>query len=88
VPATVLLAVLATRRGDRGTAVAGWIGLVALAASGTILPLVFGGRRLALLYEAASPYFFGTLVLFGALVVVTVRVKRAAAVQPLAADNA
>lgn len=88
VPATVLLAVLVTRRGDRGTAVAGWVGLAALAASGTILPLVFGGRRLALLYEAASPYFFGTLALFGALVVVTVRVKRAAAVQPLAADNA
>lgn len=88
VPAATLLAVVATGRGDRVTAVAVWIGLAALAASGTILPLVFGGRRLALLYEAASPYFFGTLVLFGALIVVTVRLKRAAAAQPLATDSA
>lgn len=87
VPAAVLMAVLATRRPDRGTALTAWVGLAALAASGTILPLVFGGRRLALLYEAASPYFFGTLVLYGSLIVVTLREKRAA-VQPLAADNA
>lgn len=87
VPAAVLMAILVARRPDRGTALTAWVGLAALAATGTILPLVFGGRRLALLYEAASPYFFGTLVLFGSLVVVTLREKRAA-VQPLAADNA
>jgi hypothetical protein len=36
---------------------------------------VFGGRTLALAYEAASPYFFGTAVLFGVLVAVTARLK-------------
>jgi Glycosyltransferase family 87 len=40
-----------------------------------LMRLVFGGRRLALLYEASSPYFFGALVLFGALVMLTVRRK-------------
>lgn len=51
------------------------IGLLATTAVATILPLVFGGRRLALLYEASSPYFFGALVLFGVLVTMTVRRK-------------
>ena len=53
------------------------IGLLAMAAPATILPLLFGGRRLALLYEASSPYFFGTLVLFGVLVMMTIRRKAA-----------
>jgi hypothetical protein len=53
-----------------------------------VLPLVFGGRRLALMYEAASPYFFGTLVLFGVLLAVTARLKQAAVAQPRAADSA
>jgi hypothetical protein len=51
------------------------IGLVAIAAPATILPLLFGGRRLALIYEAGSPYFFGTLVLFVVLVMMTVHRK-------------
>jgi hypothetical protein len=51
------------------------IALLAIAAPATILPLLFGGRRLALLYEAGSPYFFGTLILFGVLVMMTVRRK-------------
>jgi len=50
-------------------------GLAAVAATSTVLPLVFGGRALALAYEAASPYFFGTAVLFGVLVAVTARLK-------------
>ncbi len=54
-------------------------GLAVTAASGTVLPLVFGGRALALAYEAASPYFFGTAVLFGVLVWVTARLKRESA---------
>jgi hypothetical protein len=86
VPALALLAVLVARRADRTTRHMICVGLAGLAASGTILPLVFGGRRLALLYEAASPYFFGTLVLFATLLVVTARLKRAA--QPLAVDSA
>jgi hypothetical protein len=49
--------------------------LLATVAPATLLPLVFGGRRLALRYEAASPYFFGALALFAALVVLTMRWK-------------
>ena len=74
VPVAVLLAALA-RRQDGASRRAIQVGLVATAASGTILPLVFGGRRLALMYEAASPYFFGTLILFAALAFVTARLK-------------
>ena len=54
-------------------------GLAAVAAPATFLPLVFGGRRLALLYEAGSPYFFGVLVLFGILVLMTLRRKNSLA---------
>ncbi|MGE3509082.1 MAG: glycosyltransferase family 87 protein [Vicinamibacterales bacterium] len=50
-------------------------GVIATAAAGTFLPLVFGGRRLALAYESASPYFFGTAVLFVALVAIATRLK-------------
>jgi hypothetical protein len=46
-----------------------------MAAPSTILPLVFAGRRLALLYEAGSPYLFGALVLFGLLIAMTRRRK-------------
>ena len=74
VPAVVLVALLVRRPAppDRRSIL---IGLLAMAAPATILPLVFGGRRLALLYEATSPYFFGTLLLFGVLVVMTIRRK-------------
>jgi alpha-1,2-mannosyltransferase len=51
------------------------VGLLATAAPATILPLVFGGHRLALLYEASSPYFFGALGLLAALIMLTVRRK-------------
>jgi hypothetical protein len=50
-------------------------GLVATAAASTVLPIVFGGRRLALTYEAASPYFFATVILMGVLLWVTARLK-------------
>jgi Glycosyltransferase family 87 len=74
VPAVALVALLArTPPADQKRLMR--IGLLAKAAPATILPLVFGGRRLALLYEASSPYFFGALVLFGALVMLTVRRK-------------
>jgi len=46
-------------------------GVLATALPATILPLVFGGRRLALIYEAGSPYFFGALGLFAVLVALT-----------------
>jgi hypothetical protein len=76
VPAVALVALLVRRPAppDKRSIL---IALVAIAAPATILPLLFGGRRLALLYEAGSPYFFGTLVLFGVLVMMTVRRKAA-----------
>ena len=74
VPAVALVALLAARPSpsDKRSIL---IALLAIALPATILPLVFGGRTLALLYEAGSPYFFGTLVLFGVLVMMTVRRK-------------
>ena len=76
VPAVALVAMLIRRPvpADKRSIL---IGLLAMAAPATILPLLFGGRRLALLYEASSPYFFGTLVLFGVLVTMTIRRKAA-----------
>ena len=74
VPAVALVALLVRRPAppDKRSIL---IGLLAIAASATILPLLFAGRRLALLYEARSPYFFGTLILFGVLVMMTVASK-------------
>ena len=64
------------------------VAIAAAAATGTVLPLLFGGRRLAFAYQAASPYFFGTLVLFIALVYITARLKAAAARMVTVADAA
>jgi hypothetical protein len=74
VPAVALLALLMRRPSppDRRSIL---IALLAIAAPATILPLLFAGRRLALLYEAGSPYFFGTALLFVVLVMMTVRRK-------------
>ena len=74
VPAVALVALLTGRpaQRDRRAIV---IGLLAIAAPATMLPMLFAGRKLALIYEAASPYFFGTLLLFGVLVALTVRRK-------------
>ena len=76
VPAVALVALLVRRPAplDKRSIL---IALLAMAAPATMLPLLFGGRRLALLYEASSPYFFGTLLLFGVLVMMTVRRKAA-----------
>jgi hypothetical protein len=74
VPAVALVALLVRRPAPPDTRSL-LIALVAIGAPATILPLLFGGRRLALLYEAGSPYFFGTLLLFGVLVMMTVRRK-------------
>jgi surface polysaccharide O-acyltransferase-like enzyme len=74
VPAVALVALLAGRPSppDKRSIL---IALLAIALPATLLPLILGGRRMALLYEAGSPYFFGTLVLFGVLVMMTVRRK-------------
>jgi hypothetical protein len=74
VPALVLVALLPAFRGRPGQQQLRY-GLAATAAASTILPLLFGGRRLALAYEAFSPYFFGTLVLFVMLLLLTRRLK-------------
>jgi hypothetical protein len=76
VPAVALVALLARRPApaDRRSIL---IALLAIAAPATILPLLFAGRRLALLYEAGSPYFYGTALLFAVLVVMTRRRKAA-----------
>ena len=61
VPAVALLGLMRVDHGRyRGLAV---VGLAATAAAGTLLPLVFGGRRLALAYESTAPYFWGAAVL-------------------------
>jgi hypothetical protein len=74
VPVVTLLTLLprARSQGERRLLLTG-VFLTAFPA--TILPLVFGGRRLALIYEAGSPYFFGALGLFAVLVVLTLRRK-------------
>jgi Glycosyltransferase family 87 len=76
VPAVALVALLVRRPAppDKRSIL---IALLGIAAPATILPLLFAGRRLALVYEASSPYFFGTLLLFGVLVMMTVRRKAA-----------
>jgi hypothetical protein len=53
------------------------VALAMTAAVGTVLPLLFAGRRLALVYQAYSPHFFGALVMLVALVLVAVRMKAA-----------
>ncbi len=57
VPALTLAALLVRRRAptDRRSIL---IALLAIAAPATILPLVVGGRRMALLYEASLSVFF------------------------------
>jgi hypothetical protein len=74
VPVVALLAVLPRTHSPRERRTI-FIALLAAAAPASILPLFFAGRRLALFYEASSPYFFGGLVLFAVLVVMTRRRK-------------
>jgi hypothetical protein len=74
VPAVTLVALLAHRPAppDKRSIL---VALLAIAAPATILPSLFAGRRLALLYEAGSPYFFGTTLLFIVLILMTLRRK-------------
>jgi hypothetical protein len=74
------MALLGARRVSHGQyATLAMVGLSATAAVGTVLPVLFGGRRLALAYESTSPYFFGAAVLLCVLMVLVVRMKRVAA---------
>ena len=74
VPIMALLALIRSG-GDRPDATLIRVALAMTAAIGTVLPLLFAGRRLALLYQAYSPHFFGALVMLIALVLVAVRMK-------------
>lgn len=77
VPSVTLLAVASdpSRLQERTRA---WIraGQMGIVLPGTILPALFAGHVLTRLYQSLSAYFFGALVLFAALVVTTLDVKR------------
>ena len=62
------------------------VGLLATAAPATLLPLVFGGHSLALIYEASSPYTFGAIVLLGILVAMTLERKASVLSERRSAD--
>jgi hypothetical protein len=79
VPVLALLALSETSPTPRAGALMARFAVGATAATGTVLPLIFAGRQLAFTYEATSPYFFGTAVLFGALLGITARLKAAEA---------
>ena len=72
-----MMALLALMGGDWDLPEAGLIrvALAMTAAIGTVLPLLFAGRRLAMLYQAYSPHFLGALVMLVALVRVAMRMK-------------
>lgn len=78
VPAVALLGLIRVDAGRFGRLA--WTGLAVTAAAGTVLPLLLGGRRLALSYESTSPYFWSAAVLLMVLWrAVTLRKRRAAA---------
>jgi len=51
------------------------VALAMTAVTSTLLPMLLGGRQLALFYESLSPYTLATLVLFVPLAMLTVRLK-------------
>jgi hypothetical protein len=83
VPATVLVALLVKYP---KIALGGLMRmtLAATAVASTILPALVGSRRLALAYEALSPYVWATLMMFATLVVLAIRSRHA----PLSGDPA
>ena len=74
VPVLVLLAVM--QGGDARERAWARAGIVATAAAGTVLPLVFGGRTLSHAYESAAPYLWAAVVLLAVLLEITWRKKR------------
>jgi hypothetical protein len=51
------------------------VALAVTAAVGTVLPIVFAGRKFALAYQVYSPHFIGPLLTLVALVLVAARMK-------------
>jgi hypothetical protein len=76
VPAMALAALMRTRRSLPEVSLTG-AALAATAAIGTLLPLVFAGRRLSLAYQGYTPHFFAALAMLIALVFITARMKSA-----------
>lgn len=74
VPALALIGVARAHAGSKRRSAI--VGLAATAAVGTVLPLVFGGRRLALAYESVSPYFYGAVILLAALMALVRAMKQ------------
>jgi hypothetical protein len=74
VPIAALLALMRTHR-NLPEAHLIRVTLATIAAIGTVLPLLFAGRRFALVYQTYSPHFFGAAVMLVALVLVAVRMK-------------
>jgi hypothetical protein len=74
VPIMALLALKKTD-GNLPEAALTRVALAMTAVIGTVLPLLFAGRRLAMLYQANSPHFLGALALLVALVGVAMRMK-------------
>lgn len=75
VPVLALLAVRRTVATRLLSSMSINVALAMTAATSTFLPMLFGGRRLALVYESLSPYTIATLVLFVSLAFLTVRLK-------------
>ena len=72
VPVAVLLALLAKHPAmPFGGAIR--VALAVTAGASTFLPAVLGSRQLALAYEASSPYFLATLILFALLAALAIR---------------
>jgi hypothetical protein len=72
----VVLAALAARKGHTTDRRLVTCGLAVTVATSTLLPVVFAGRRLALWYEAGSPYFFGTCALMITMLVLRTRFQQ------------
>jgi hypothetical protein len=74
-----IMALLALMRTGRNVLEANLIrvALAMVAAAGTLLPLLFAGHRLTLVYQSCSPHFLGPLVMLVALVLVAARMKTA-----------
>jgi hypothetical protein len=76
VPVMALLALMRTGRSVLEANLAR-VSLAIVAATGTFLPLLFAGHRLALVYQVYSPHVLGPLVMLVALVLVAARMKTA-----------
>jgi Glycosyltransferase family 87 len=74
VPIMALLALMRTGRSVLEANLAR-VALAIVAATGTFLPLLFAGHRLALVYQVYSPHVLGPLVVLVALVLVAARMK-------------